>query len=347
MLPKTILVTSKTNIKYFSGFPGSAGSLVLRGNKGFLLTDARYHLVAKRTIPSSFKIIDTTDGFEDAWKKFLKKYRVQKLGIEGKNLTLHKYKNLKKISSGVVLIDIDDALDKKRMVKGEHELSHMRRAQKITDEILIILKKWLKQGLSEKDIEWKIALIAHELGAEGLSFPPIVAINENGAAPHHQNGNKKLRSGDIVLIDMGVTVNGYCSDMTRVVFTKTPTTEQKHVYEVVLAAQNAAINKLKAGVSGSKIDKVARDVIKKAGYEKYFGHALGHGVGLDIHELPNLSKKYKEKIPAGAVVTIEPGIYLPGKFGIRIEDMVVVTANGVRNLTKSPKSIQDCVIGLK
>lgn len=237
--------------------------------------------------------------------------------------------------------------DKKRIIKKKHELDCIIRAQNITDKILIRLKKWLKQGVTEKDIEWEITKIAHELGAEALSFIPIVAINENSATPHHKNSNKKIKRGDIILIDMGVKVNGYCSDMSRMIFTKEPTKKQRAIYELVLKAQKMAISKIKAGVTGKKIDAVARDIITKAGYGKYFVHSLGHGVGLDIHELPKLSIKYEDKIPAGAVVTVEPGVYLPGKFGVRIEDMVVVGDKKVRNLTSSPKSIQSCVIRLK
>lgn len=347
VLPKTLLVTNRTNIRYFSGFSGSSGYLVLHGKKGFLFTDARYHLVAKRVLPASYKLIDMTDGFEKPWKQFIKKFRVRKLGIEGGFLSLRFWNWLKKNSRGIALVDVGKKLDEQRIVKKSSELKDIKKAQHMTDKILSILKKWLKPGLSERAIAWKIASLANELGADDISFPPIIGINENSASPHHQNTWKKLRPGDMILIDMGVIYKGYCSDMTRVLFTKQPTKKQEMIYELLKHAQETAISKIKAGITGKKADAVARSIIAKAGYGKQFGHSLGHGVGLDIHELPNLSAKYPGKIPAGSVVTVEPGVYLPGEFGVRLEDMVVVGKTGVRNLTRSPKSIQECVIRIK
>lgn len=339
-----ILVTNKTNIRYCSGFFGTAGWLVLRGKRGWLFTDARYHLVAKAILPVGFRVIDMTDGFEKPWRAFLKKYRVRRLGIEGNDVSLRFFKHLKKISKGVRLVDVGAALSERRMVKKPHELKYIARAQKITDEIFSVLKKWLKPGISEKAIAWKIEALAHDLGADDISFPPIIGINEHSASPHHQNSDHKLKRGDLILIDMGVIYRGYCSDMTRVLFTGTPTAKQAAIYQLVLEAQKSAIAKIRAGITGKQADHFARAVIQKAGYGKYFGHSLGHGVGLDIHELPNLSQKYKGKIPAGSVVTVEPGIYLPEKFGVRLEDMAVVGPTGVHNLTHSPKSIQACII---
>lgn len=345
-MPKTILITNKTNILYLSGFSGS-GYLVLRGKKGFLFTDSRYKILAEKTLSRGFKTVDTTDGFDDAWRNFLKKTHTCSVGIEGNYVTLRFFKQLKKLSGKVKLIDIKDELDKKRIIKRSAELKNIKYAQKIAEKVFAALKKSLKPGMNEKQIAWKIKILAHEFGAECMAFHPIVAINEGSACPHHKNSDKKLKRGDLILIDMGVKFRGYCSDMTRMIFTKQPTEEQKKIYELVLEAQINTIKKLRAGISGKKADAFARRVIKRAGYEKYFGHALGHGVGLDIHELPNLSQKYVEKIPAGCILTVEPGIYLPGKFGVRIEDMVLIGKNGVTNLTKTPKSIQSCVIRLK
>lgn len=359
MLPETILVTNKTNILYLSGFSGS-GYLVLHGEKGFLFTDGRYRILAEnevnggdregalgQTLPRRFKIIDTTNGFDDAWRNFLKKTHIRKIGIEGNFVTLRFFKQLEKLSGKTKLVDIKNELDKRRMVKKPFELNNINKAQKITEKVLETLKKELKKGMTEKEIAWRIEVLAHEFGAEGMAFHPIVATTKNSACPHHKNGGKKLNKGDILLIDMGVKYRGYCSDMTRMIFTGQPTEEQREIYELVLEAQENAIKNLRAGITGKAVDKFARSVIKKAGYEKQFSHSLGHGVGLDIHELPNLSQKYKEKIPGGSVVTIEPGVYLPGKFGVRIEDMVLVGKNGVKNLTKTPKSIQSCIVRLK
>lgn len=356
MLLKIILVTSKTNIRYFSGFTGTSGYLVLFDKRGcpattrpggFLFVDGRYAAEAKAVIPKNYKIIDTTKGFEETWQKFLKKYRIKSIGVEDNNITLRQWKYFKGISKRAKLVDIDNELDKCRMIKKTHELKYIKHAQKITERVFEALKKWLKTGLSEKQIAWKIEEFTHEFGADGMAFSPIVAINEHSARPHHKNSNRKLHKGDMLLIDMGAKFRGYCSDMTRVLFTKSPTKEQEKIYDLVKKAQETAIAKLKAGLTGKRADALARGVIEKAEYGKYFLHASGHGVGLDIHELPNLSQKYTEKIPAGCIVTVEPGIYLSGKFGVRIEDMVLVGKNGVQDLTKSLKSIQNAIIRLK
>ena len=369
MLPETILVTNKANIRYFSNFAGTAGHVVLHKGHGFLFTDARYHLVAKAVLPRSYTLIDTTAGFMEAWKTFIKSHKIRNVGFEGNDVTVHFLETLKKNSGGgtprpgggVKLSDVGDELSKKRMIKTSDELKKIKKAQDITDTIFAILKRWLAPGVSEKEVAWKIECLAHELGAEGVSFPAIVGINEHSAAPHHHPGEQKLKRGDMILIDMGVIYQGYCSDMTRVLFTKQPTKLQEEVYELVHRAQETAIKKLHAGVKGKEIDGVARGVIRvvkhtplrggvghtalaRGGYAKYFTHSLGHGVGLEVHELPNLSQRYTDTIPAKSVVTVEPGIYLEGKFGVRLEDMVVVTAGGARNLTKSPKNLRECIL---
>lgn len=345
--PQTILVTNKTNILYLSRFRGTAGYLVLHGKKGFLLTDSRYHLVAKTVLPKNFRIVDITDGLEKSWKKFLKRNRIKKIGFEGNSINFHFWKWLKKIAPSVSLVDIGEKISRQRMIKKSFEIACIRRAQEITDKIFAILRKWLHSDFSEKAIAWKIQCLAHELGADDLSFPPIIGVAKNSASPHHHNTEKKLKRGDIILVDMGVVFQGYCSDMTRVLFTKTPTAEQEKIYELVKKAQEHTIENLRAGMTGKASDGLARSIIIENGYGKYFGHSLGHGVGLDIHELPNLAQKYKGKIPEGSVVTVEPGIYLPGKFGVRLEDMVLVRKNGVKNFTKSPKDLNECIIRLK
>lgn len=318
----------------------------MHNGKGFLFTDARYHLVARGQIPESFEILDITKGFKKAWRSFLKTHKIKKVGFEGNSITLALWKNLKKISKGAKLIDVKNYLDEKRMVKKPLELYALKHAQKIAEEVFAKIKKRLRPGVTEKEVEWEIEKIAHDLGAQDLSFTPIVAFAEDSASPHNHNTDRKLKRGDLVLIDMGVRYNGFCSDMTRVIFTKQPTPEQRHVYGIVLAAQKTAIRNIKAGVTGRNMDKLARAVIKEEGYGKQFTHPLGHGVGLDIHELPSFTPKYKGKVPEGSVMTVEPGIYLPGKFGIRIEDMVLVTRKGNINLTKTPKDLKSCVIDI-
>lgn len=344
--PTTIFVSNKTNIRFLSGFRGTAGYVVMIGKKGFLFTDSRYHLVAKKVLPKTFELIDTTVGFSKVWREFMQKHRLKKMGIESDDITLSFFNKMRELSPGVELIAMGDEIKSKRMQKKKAELDAIAGAQKITDAIFDILRRWLTPGVREKDIAWKIEMLGHELGADGVSFPPIVGINENSASPHHHVSEKRIKKGDLILIDMGVIYKGYCSDMTRMLFTKPPTTLQEKVYETVRGAQAAGIDAVKAGVKGNFVDSVARTFIKKEGYGDHFGHSLGHGVGLDVHELPNLSQKYEKTLPENAVVTVEPGIYLPGKFGVRIEDMLIVKKNGSQLLTKSKKLIKDCIIKL-
>lgn len=344
--PRAIFITNKINIRYFSGFSGSTAFLVLLGKKGFLFTDSRYHLEAQNSLFKNFQIIDTTDDFQKTFRAFIKREGIKKIGFEGKHITFQQYKNLKKMAQGACLTDIKDLLDKKRIIKSGEEIEKIARAQILAEKVFFNMKKWLKPGLKEKDIAWKIETLAHDLGTDGVSFKPIVAINENSASPHHSCTDKKMARGDMILIDLGIKYKGYCSDMTRIVFTKNPSNEQIRVYETVLRAQNSAIKKIRAGAIGKEIDSLARNIIAQAGFGKYFGHALGHGVGLDIHELPKLSKKYADKLPAGSIVTVEPGIYLPGKFGVRIEDMIAVGKKRALNLTKAPKDIKSCLVSL-
>lgn len=347
MLPKTILVTSPENIRYHSGFVGTFGYLLLQNKKGYLFTDSRYTLVAQSLLKKNCRLVPIGRDFSEAWQDKLARLHAKKIAFEGVHMSVQALARFKKISKGVQFMDVGAALDEERMVKSGDELHLISQAQRITDMIFRDLKKTIRRGMSEKQIAWDIECFAKYLGADDISFEPIVGINENSASPHHQCTDKRVQKGDMILIDMGVKYQGYCSDMTRVLFTKQPTNAQRSVYEKVLEAQQTAIAKIRAGVRGADIDAVARGIIEASGFGREFGHSLGHGVGLAVHELPNLASTYTGKLHANCVVTIEPGIYLPGKFGVRIEDMAVVKKNGCEVLTKSPRSMQESIIGLK
>lgn len=349
MIPKTLLITNRANIQALSGFTGTAGTLLVDGKKGFLFTDARYHLVAQRVLPKHIQLVDVTKlGFFATWKKFLATHKkIAHIGIEESDMSVHFWRELKKVSGKTTFVDVSREVSEKRIVKRPEEIILIKKAQQITDRVFSELIKKLRIGQSEKQIAWMIEELAHECGADGLSFPSIIGINENSASPHHHVSDKKLTKGALILIDMGVSFKGYCSDMTRMLFTKAPTHEQEEVYECVRLAQQRAAQKVRAGTTGVLADQYAREVIAKAGYEKYFTHSLGHGVGLEVHELPNLSSRYTGILPAGCVVTLEPGIYLDGNFGVRIEDMVVVTKTGTECITKSPKSLKESIIQLR
>lgn len=338
-----LYITNKTNIRYWSNFVGTSGTLVFTKKRGFLVTDSRYILEAKKVVPRGIGIVDVSK-----LDNFFKKTPLSGVGFEGQDISVGKFSHFKKYFKKTHFKDISQPFNALRMVKMPHELSALKHAQKITDQIFSILKKKLKVGMTEKHVGWMIESLAHDLDAEDISFSPIVGINEHSAEPHHHNTDRKLKRGDLILIDMGVIYNGYCSDMTRVLFTRKPTNLEQKIYSTVWNAQEKGIREIHPGVSGNEADAISRGIIEKARYGKYFGHSLGHGVGLDIHELPNLSpiksKKIIVKIPKGTVVTVEPGIYLPGKFGVRLEDMILVGDKENTNLTRSPKDIQEVTI---
>ena len=226
-----------------------------------------------------------------------------------------------------------------RAVKEEWELDRLRKAQRIADAALLETLSRLKVGMTELEAQAELIYCMYKNGAQGLSFDPIVVSGPNTSLPHGVAGNRVIQEGDFLTMDFGVLYQGYCSDTTRTVAFGYATEEMRKVYNVVLKAQREAIAATKAGVTGKMIDGIARQVITDAGYGDYFGHSYGHGVGLEIHEAPNMNMRNDQILPAGAVCSAEPGIYLPGKFGVRIEDVTILTADGCENLTKLPKEL--------
>lgn len=359
-MSKATLVTNKTNIRYLSKFTGSSGFMLLAGKKQYLFTDFRYIQRAKNTIPKNIELIDSTKLWKDPetlkknWQKILKDGKIEEIGVEESDITLKTYNFFKKISPKIKFSSSDNETEKLRAVKTAEEITLIEESQRINEKALVEIIKFIhaairkKRQITEAEAAWKIKLIGHELGAEDVSFDPIVAFGPNSASPHHEPGRSGLqpkpRKPVPIMIDMGMKYNGYCSDMTRVFFTDTPTPRQEEIYNTVLSAQEAALENIKAGVTGAEADKYAREIIVEAGYGEQYGHAGGHGVGLDIHESPSLSDKYTDPIPEGAIITIEPGIYLEGEFGIRIEDMCLVTKSGNENLTSVPKDLSRMIL---
>ncbi|OIP81274.1 peptidase M24 family protein [Candidatus Peregrinibacteria bacterium CG22_combo_CG10-13_8_21_14_all_44_10] len=345
---RALLITSQYNIKYLSGFTGSKATILKIREAYYFFTDSRYEGEASKVIPKSFHISIYKKGeFEEAFKKILKKHKVSKIHFEADHLTLTSLRTWRKLSSPAKLIPGRREIEAMRAKKTKEEIRLLTASQRINEQVFYSALKLLKTGVTEKEIAWKIRILAHDLGAEDLSFEPIIAFGKASAVPHHQNTNRKLTKGDMILVDMGVKYKGYCSDMTRTLFTKAPTAEQAKVYETVLNAQKHTINHLKTGITGHKAWRLAADIITSEGYGENFTHGLGHGTGLQIHESPSLAPKSRDKIEAGMIVTIEPGIYLPNKFGVRIEDMGVLTKSGFENFTKIPKELKDSIIKLK
>ncbi len=351
-LPKNLsglLVTSKSNIRYLSNFTGSSGFMLLSKKKKFLFTDFRYLERAERSIPKDVELINTTKMWKNKamlaenWQKILKQAKITELGLEEDNLTLAQFKRFKSISSGLKIKFKDNTgfVEKIRSIKRADELKSITKSQEINEATLAEIKKIIraKKVVTEAELAWKIKEIGRNLGAEDVSFDPIVAFGKNSAIPHHEPGKSLLKKSDVILIDMGMKYQGYCSDMTRTLVSKSATAKEKEVYHLVLEAQLNALKHIKAGVTGKEADSYSRDIIKAAGYGENYGHAGGHGIGLDIHEMPSLSENSKEVFEENMVVTVEPGIYLPGKFGVRIEDMILLTKSGNKNLTKVDKNL--------
>lgn len=347
--PQALLITNKSNIKYLSSFTGSSGFLLITKNKTYLFTDFRYIQRALSTIKKGISIIDSTKMWKNEnilkenWQKILKRHHIRHLGIEESNLTITQFKKFKKISNSknkkIIFTDISDKIELLREIKSKKEIEKIVQSQQINEKVFNEIKKIIlkRPPLTELDIAWEITELGHKYNAEDVSFSPVVAFGENSASPHHSPTSKKLKKTDVVLIDMGMKFEGYCSDMTRTILPSIPTKKQKEVYALVLKAQNYAINNIKAGITGRRADKFSRSIIEKAGYKKFYEHAGGHGIGLDIHESPALSENYKKKLKANSIITVEPGIYLPGEFGVRIEDMVLIKKTGNKNLTKVKK----------
>ncbi len=345
--PDMIWIIQPENRRYLSGFKAvdiqlneSSGSLFITKRKALLITDSRYTEEAEKEAVD-FKIIDQKGPLQDELLRQIKKTKGNNLGFEGDHLTwnLHKqiFRKLKKLSPPVGMKPIEGMVEKMRLIKDSWEVKLMKRASDMMSDVLDRVLDTLEPGQTEKEIAEKIERLSSEAGAEGMAFDPIVASGPNGALPHAVPTKRKIRKRDHIIFDVGLKVGGYCCDMTRTVFVGTPYRKIKEIYKIVREAQLAALEYVRPGIISTKPDSIARDIIKKAGYGDYFGHSLGHGVGLATHEEPRLAPRDPVELKEGMIVTVEPGIYLPGKGGVRLEEMVVIEKKGARILTKNDR----------
>lgn len=334
------LVTGAAARRYLTGFSSSAGVVVVTPSGGFFFTDFRYIEKAQKTVKSC-TVVESKKTAEQVGE-LLKNLGVKNLLVETRNLTLSDLSNWQ-TKLPEIEISKEDTLDQQlmrmRAVKEEAELQNIRAAQSITDAAFSHILTVIKEGKTEREIALELEFFLRKNGSEGVAFDTIAVSGKNSSLPHGVPTEKPLQKGDFLTMDFGAVVNGYCSDMTRTVAIGAVDEEQKRVYETVLEAQTAAFEVLRADVSGKAVDRAARDVIAAAGYGEAFGHSLGHSVGLEIHESPVASPSTEERLCEGTVITVEPGIYLPERFGVRIEDMVFVTREGYENLTQSPKEL--------
>ena len=331
-----ILAYKPENRAYISGFTGTTGYTLITKTQAIFITDFRYIEQAKKecvgfTIEENSKLKPVTD--------ILKELPIKRLGIEEDFVTYGQYKEFVEKLQGVEFIALDGAITKLRAVKTQDELQMIEKAASIADEAFSHILLIIKPGISEDEIALELEYFMKKKGASKNSFDSIVASGERSCLPHGRATNKLIEKGDMLTLDFGCVYKGYCSDMTRSLVVGEATEKQKEIYYAVLEAQEKALAAVKPGLTGIQLDTIARDIITEKGYGENFGHGLGHGVGLEIHELPHVNAIGKVEMVPGNVITIEPGIYVPGFGGVRIEDLVVVTDAGYRVLSKSTKEL--------
>lgn len=334
------IIFSEENRRYFTEFPASDGALLVYGDSALFFTDSRYTEAAANCIGEEF-VIDSTNLYEK-FDKIFKDNNVKKVAVENDKLTLREFDTLKEKLPEVDFItgnELADAIESIRIKKNDSETEKIKAAQKIAEDAFAHILTFIKEGMTEKEVSLELDFYMLSHGAEAVSFETIAVAGKNSSMPHGVPGDYRIQKGDFITLDFGATVDGYHSDMTRTICLGNPSEKQREVYETVLKAQKKGLEVLKDGITGKEADKAARDIIEAAGYGKNFGHGLGHGVGVEIHEAPNLSPRSAHTLKEGHVVTVEPGIYLPGEFGVRIEDMALITKDGSINLTSCPKEL--------
>lgn len=339
---EAVLITNEINVGYFSAFHHSEGMMLITQTSAVLLVDFRYIEAAEKFAQCDVRCI--LKGFISSVTEICTAEGINKIYIEASNLTLAKYNTFKKtFDEHKIELDISSKLDQNisdaRIIKTKDEFEKMLKAQQIAEQAYLEVLNYIEPNVSERKIALEFEHLMKLKGAERISFDLITITGKKTSLPHGVPGYDTICAGDFFTMDFGAVYEGYHSDTTRTFAVKSATDEMKEVYETVLRAQLAALDVVKAGVKCSDVDNAARDIIKQAGYGEYFGHATGHGVGLEIHENPTVSYRCGDVLQSGMVITDEPGIYLPNKFGVRIEDMLFVTDNGCKNFVTLSKEL--------
>ncbi|HAU31124.1 MAG TPA: Xaa-Pro dipeptidase [Desulfotomaculum sp.] len=331
-----LLVMKPENRKYLSGFSGTAGSLVVTQEQLFLLTDFRYIEQAEHEC-KQWQVIEIRTSTFDSLKNYLPDWKISRLGYEEDFLTHKQFLELSEKVPDGSLIPAAGTVEDLRMIKSQEEIARMINSARMADEAFAHILSFLKPGCTEVEISLEMEYFMRKRGAKRIPFDIIVASGVRGAMPHGVASDKLLQAGDLVTMDFGCEFNDYCSDITRTVCLGAPTEMQEHIYRIVLEAHDAGINLIRQGVKASDVDQAARSVVERYHFGENFRHSTGHGVGLIVHESPVISSKDGTILQAGMVITVEPGIYLPGWGGVRIEDMVLIEENGARLLTHTPR----------
>lgn len=339
-----IFHTYAANRRYLSGFSGSMGWLLITADAAFIAVDFRYVEQAEKEAPH-FTLFQATGGIEKWFAELASEagLAAKKIGFEPADVTVHAFQAVKKAIAGIPeadrpkLLAAPPVIQDLRAIKEPGEVEMLQRAVDVGDAAFVAVSQRIEPGWTEKQVAWEIEKHARENGAEHMSFPTIVASGPHGAMPHAQPRDHVIQDGDPVVVDMGVIVDGYCSDLTRTVVVGEPDNKFLEIYDIVLTAQRAAEELITAGIGGEEAHMLAHNVITEAGYGENFGHGLGHGVGLLVHEAPRLARMSKDELKDGMIVTVEPGIYITGWGGIRIEDQCVIENGKVRVMSKAPK----------
>ncbi|MFC4738086.1 M24 family metallopeptidase [Bacillus daqingensis] len=331
-------VTQSTyNRRYLTGFTGTAGAALIAADKAQLITDFRYTVQA-RSQAEGFEIVEHKKPLLEELAEQVKAQGIQKLGFEKDHVSYTQYEALRD-QLDCELVPVSGIVEDMRLVKTAEEISVIEKAVQIADEAFAHIQTYIKPGVKEIDVSNELEFFMRKQGAVSSSFDIIVASGERSAFPHGVASDKVIEPGELVTLDFGAYYNGYCSDITRTVAVGNISDELKEIYDTVLQAQIRGVNGLKPGLTGREADALTRDYIKDKGYGEYFGHSTGHGMGMEVHEGPGLSHRSDKKLEPGMVVTVEPGIYVEGTGGTRIEDDVVITEEGCRILSKSSKEL--------
>lgn len=331
-----VVVLSSFNRRYLSGFTGTSGSLLITHEQAQLITDFRY-IQQATTQSKDFEIVNQNGPMIEKLNELIKSGQYNKVGVEANLITYNEYQALN--TENVELSSVEGVIESLRMVKNDYEIEQIQIAADIVDDTYEHILDWIKPGMTENEVNNEMEMYMRKQGATCSSFDTIVASGHRGALPHGVASDKVIEKGDMITLDFGALYNGYVSDITRTFAIGEPKEEMKKIYNIVLKSQMAALEQVKMGMTGKEADSIAREIIKEHGYGEQFGHSLGHGIGLEVHEGPALSQKSDIILEENMCITLEPGIYVDGLGGVRIEDDVLVTKNGLQRFTKSSKDL--------
>ena len=341
-----VFISSPTNVTYLTGFTGDASLFIVTPEKAVLVSDARFtQQIEEECDGIEVAIRGSTGATIDLAGKIIRKLKVDSLGVEAGDMTLSMYEQLSERVGRTELVPIHGMVEKLRLIKDKSEIIAIRRAIRIAEKAIRAVVATMTLDRTEKQVSAELEYQIRCFGGKGCSFEPIVGVGPRGALPHAPPTDRQVGESDFVLIDWGANESLYISDLTRIFVTGRISPKLERVYGVVLNAQRRAIERIRPGVRMGKVDEAARSVIEKAGFGKKFTHATGHGIGLQVHEAPRIGADQAQTLQAGMVVTVEPGIYLPGWGGVRIEDDILVTRDGHEVLSSVSKELSDCQVG--